>query len=122
MTRRVVLAPWPAALGASFWLAIAHVWGCYRDPLPYGNAWTEDHFGYCSHSSWHAMTSGPAQFLLAWTLLAVTVGLPLIIFVASALVTRRMWLVWTLTVLASLAVVVFFVVAGHVTIVGGGGG
>ncbi|WP_028063715.1 hypothetical protein [Solirubrobacter soli] len=122
MTRRVILAPWPAALGASLFLALGHMWGCYRDPSQYGNAWSEDHSGYCTHSSWAAMTSGPAEFLLAGMLLAVTVGLPLVVFVGSAVVTRRMWLVWTLTVLASLGVAVFFVIAGHVTIVGGGGG
>jgi hypothetical protein len=123
MTRRAaVLAPWPAAAGASFVLLLGRLWGCNRDPTPYGNAWTEDHNGYCTHSGWEAMTSGAAEFLLAGALLVVTIGLPLLTLVASSYLTGRGWLVWGLTIAASLAVVVFFVVAGHVTIVGGAGG
>jgi hypothetical protein len=117
-----MLEPWPAALGAAFVLELGRLWGCNRDPTPYGNAWTEDHNGYCTHSGWEAMTSGPAEFLLAWALLAVTVGLPLLILFGGAFVTHRARLVWALTVVASLGVAAFFVVAGHMTIVGGGGG
>jgi hypothetical protein len=122
MTRRVILAPWPAALGVSLFLLLGHMWGCYRDPALYGNAWTEDHSGYCTHSSWGAMTSGPAQFVLAWTLLTITVGLPLLTFFTTALLTRRPRVVGALTVTSAVAVAVFFILAGHVTIVGGGGG
>ena len=94
MTRRAVLAPWPAALGASFLLRLGRWWGCNRDPAQFGNAWTEDHNGYCTHSGWDAMTSGPAEFLLAWALLVVTIGLPLLVLVAGAFVTHRARLVW----------------------------
>jgi hypothetical protein len=68
------------------------------------------------------MTSGPAEFVLAWTLLTLTVGLPLLTFFAAALLTRRPRVVGALTITSALAVAVFFVLAGHVTIVGGAGG
>jgi hypothetical protein len=117
-----IRAPWPAALGASLFLLLGRAWACDRDPYQYGNAWAEDHSGYCSHSGLEAMTGGPGGFLLAWALLAATAGLPLLMIFAGARLSRRPRLVWSLTVAASLFVVAFYVVAGHTTIVGGAGG
>ena len=68
------------------------------------------------------MTSGPGRFALAWALYAVTVGLPLLTIFVGARVTHRARLVWTLTALTAPAVIAFYVLAGHVTIVGGAGG
>jgi hypothetical protein len=117
-----VLAPWPATLGAALFLLVGRGFACDRDPYQYGNAWAEDDLGYCTHSGLEAMTSGPGGFVGAWALLAVTVGLPLVTIVAGALLTRRARLVWTLTIGAALAVLAFFVLFGHTTIVGGAGG
>jgi hypothetical protein len=64
----------------------------------------------------------PAAFALAWALLAATVGLPLLTIVAGAHLTGRARLVWALTGATSFAVIAFYVLAGHVTIVGGAGG
>jgi hypothetical protein len=72
---RDIRAPWPAALGASLFLLIGRGFACDRDPRQYGNAWAEDHSGYCTHTGLEGMTSGPGGFVLAWALPAVTVGL-----------------------------------------------
>ena len=122
MTRRVVLAPWPATLGAALFLLVGRGLACDRDPYQFGNAWAEDHSGYCTHTGLEAMTRGPADLVLAWALLAVTVGLPLLTILAGALLTGRARLVWALTVASAFAVIAFYVLAGHVTIVGGAGG
>jgi len=39
MAARVVLAPWPAALGGAIFLLIGRWLACDRDPYQFGNAW-----------------------------------------------------------------------------------
>ena len=90
---------------------------CHRDASPYGNAWTEDHHGYCTHSGWDALTGGPGSIALACLLLALTALWP-----ATALLVTRGRAVFTATAVGSLAVVALYVAWGHVTIVGGAGG
>jgi hypothetical protein len=90
---------------------------CHRDASPYGNAWTEDHHGYCTRSGWDALTGGPGSFALACLLLALTALWP-----ATALLVLRGRVVFGAIAAGSVAVVVFYVAWGHVAIVGGAGG
>ena len=128
MAARVVLAPWPAALGGAIFLLIGRWLACDRDPYQFGNAWAEDDLGYCTASGWHTLTAGPASFLLACVLLLATVLWPLTTMLLGAWLADRREdarvapAVWLFSGVGSLGVVAFSIVAGHVTIVGGAGG
>jgi hypothetical protein len=127
---RTVLAVWPAALGGCVLLTAIRFAACNRDASPYGNAWTEDHNGYCTHSGWDALTAGPLNGTLpAIVLLAVTAAWPATtlagaVFVAAgrrdARLASRLWSVWA--GIGTVLVVAFLLKWGHVTIVGGAGG
>jgi hypothetical protein len=128
-SKRRLRAEWPFALLGCVLLAATRYAACHRDASPYGNAWTEDHNGYCTNTGWDALMAGPGgESLRAVVLLAVTVAWPATALAIAALVAtgrhdrlaRRAWPAMTLA--GAVLVVAFFVMWGHVTIVGGGGG
>jgi hypothetical protein len=125
-----VLAAWPFALGACLLLFGGRFAACHRDASSYGNAWTEDQFGYCTNSGWDALTGGAGRGpLVALALLAVTAALPATVLVCATLVSARrrhagrLSRAWPLVAgIGTVAVVAFYLKWGHVSIIGGAGG
>ncbi|HEY6892194.1 MAG TPA: hypothetical protein VI300_30600 [Solirubrobacter sp.] len=124
---RKVLTAWPYALGLCVLLTATRFAACHRDAKPYGNAWTEDHSGYCSNSGWDALTGGSAPRALA--LIAITAAWPATALVAATVAAsarhdgrlpRRVW-PWVAGI-GSALVIAFRLKWGHVSIVGGAGG
>lgn len=127
---RPVLAAWPFALWGSTLLTAGRLAACHRDASSYGNAWTEDHSGYCAASGWDAVTNGAGGGpFVALALLAVTAALPATVLACATLVSAarrhagRLTRAWPIAAgLGIVAVVAFYLQWGHVTIVGGAGG
>jgi hypothetical protein len=121
---------WPFAVLGCVLLTATRYAACHRDAMPYGNAWTEDHNGYCTNSAWEALTVGQGgASLRAVVLLALTAAWPATVLLVASLVgavrddagfARRVWP--RVAVGGAVLVVAFYFKWGHVTIVGGGGG
>ena len=125
-----MLAAWPFALGGCLLLFGGRFAACHRDATPYGNAWTEDHNGFCTNSGWDALTAGAGRGpLVALVLLAVTGALPATLLACATLVSAarrhadRISRGWPVAAgIGTVAVAAFYFKWGHVSIVGGAGG
>jgi hypothetical protein len=124
------LSLWPLAFAGCVVLTLIRLAACHPDAASQGNAWTEDHNGYCTNSGWDALTAGPGHgSLLALVLLAVTVAWPATVMAAWVVVAaRRRGAALTDRAYAVVAgaggvlVVAFILEGGHATVVGGAGG
>ena len=124
------LALWPLAFAGCVVLTLVRLAACHPDAASQGNAWTEDHNGYCTNSGWDALTAGPGSgSLLALVLLAVTVAWPATVLACAAAVAagRRdeglasRAYTWAAAI-GGVLVVAFILRWGHATVVGGAGG
>jgi hypothetical protein len=127
---KLSLSLWPIAFAGCVVLTLIRLAACHPDAASQGNAWTEDHNGYCTNSGWDALTAGPGSgSLLALILLAVTVAWPATVLACGTAVAAgrgdaglapRAY-AWAAAVGGAL-IVAFILKWGHATVVGGAGG